>query len=168
MKATTVDVSHLVPLRLGREHSGSLLLLSLHDEGLVDVRDDTTAGDGGLDERVELLITADGKEQVSRGDSLDLKILRGVTSELQNLSGQVLKDSGRVDGGSGTNSTVGADSALQESVDSSDGELSLVSHNSQINRANKAPLHVHHLVTHPCARLQARGPVEQGSKRATS
>lgn len=130
---TTGGVSHLVPLRLSVERSGSLLLLSLHDEGLVDVRDDTTAGDGGLDERVELLVTADGEQEMSRRDSLDLKILGSVTSELQNLSSQVLKDSGRVDGGSGTNSTVGADSALQESVDSSDGELSLVSHNSQIN-----------------------------------
>lgn len=160
----TTCVSHLVPLRLSGERSGTLLLLSLHDQGLVDVRDDTTAGDGGLDQRVELLVTADGEKEMSGRDSLHLKILRGVTSELQNLSSQVLKDSGRVDGGSGTNSTVGADSALQESVDSSDGELSLVSHNSQINTANKEPTHVHQVVTHPCVRLEALASVEHRPK----
>lgn len=43
---------------------------------LVDVRDDTTAADGGLDEGVELLITADGKLQVARRDTLHLEVLR--------------------------------------------------------------------------------------------
>ena len=61
--------------------------------------------------------------QVSGSDSLHLKILRGVTCQLKDLGGEVLKDSSRVDGGSGTNSTVGAHSALQESVDSTNWEL---------------------------------------------
>lgn len=38
--------------------------------------DDTTTADGGLDECVELLISADGKLQVAGRDTLHLKILR--------------------------------------------------------------------------------------------
>lgn len=103
------------------------LLVLLHDEGLVDVRDHTTTGDSGLDQRVELLVTSDGKKQVSRGDSLDLEILRSVTSELKNLGSQVLEDGGRVDGRGSADSAVGTDPGLEESVDSSNGELVFVS-----------------------------------------
>ena len=60
---------------------------------------------------------------MSWGDSLDLKILRGVTSELKNLGSQILEDSSTVDSGCGTNSAVGTDSALQNSVNSSNWEL---------------------------------------------
>ena len=97
--------------------------MGLDDESLVDVRDDTTAGDSRLDEGVELLVTSDGEQQVSRRDSLDLKILGGVAGKLEDLGGEVLKDGSTVDGRGGTDSAVGAHSALQESVDSSDGEL---------------------------------------------
>ena len=38
----------------------------------MNVGDDTTAGDGGLDEGVELLVTADGQLEVARGDTLHL------------------------------------------------------------------------------------------------
>ena len=93
----------------------------------MDVRDHTTTGDGRLDERVELLITSDGQQQVSRRDSLDLEVLRSVTGELQNLGSQVLEDGGAVDGGRGADSAVGTDPGLEESVDSSNGELKQVS-----------------------------------------
>ena len=63
----------------------------------MDVGDDTTASDGGLDEGVELFISSDGELQVSGGDSLHLQVLAGVSSELKNLSGQVLEDSCCVD-----------------------------------------------------------------------
>jgi hypothetical protein len=42
------------------------------------VRDDASARDGALDERVELLVPADGELQVARGDALDLEVLAGV------------------------------------------------------------------------------------------
>ena len=48
------------------------LLGGLVDEGLVDVGDHTTAGDGRLDEGVELLVTTDGELKVAGGDALDL------------------------------------------------------------------------------------------------
>ena len=48
----------------------------------MDVRDDTTASDGGFDEGIKLFVTSDSKLQMSRGDSLDFKILRSIASEL--------------------------------------------------------------------------------------
>lgn len=39
---------------------------------------DTTEGDGGADQGVELLVTTDGKLQVAGRDTLDLEILGGV------------------------------------------------------------------------------------------
>ena len=102
---------------------------ALQDKSLVDVRDDTTTSNSGLDQRVELLITFYSEEEMSRGDSLDLEVLRGVTSELKNLSGEVLEDGGRVDGRGGADSAVGTDAGLEESVDSSHGELEQVSGN---------------------------------------
>ena len=43
----------------------------------MDVRDDAAARDGGLDERVQLLVAADGQLQVARGDALHLRSRRG-------------------------------------------------------------------------------------------
>ena len=48
------------------------LLGGLVDEGLVDVGDHTTTGDGRLDEGVELLVTTDGELKVAGGDALHL------------------------------------------------------------------------------------------------
>lgn len=99
--------------------------MRLHDEGLVDVRDNTTSSNGSLDESVELLVTSDGEQQVSGSDSLNLKILWGVSCKLKYLSSKVFKDSSTVDSWGGTYSRVGADSAFKESVDSTDGELNI-------------------------------------------
>ena len=89
----------------------------------MDVWDDTSTSDGSLDKSVELFVTSDSELEMSWSDSLNLKIFGSVTGELKNLSGQVLKDSGAVNCGSSSNSAVGADSALQDSVDSSNWEL---------------------------------------------
>jgi len=87
------------------------------------VRDHTATSDGGLNQGVKLLVAADSELQMARGHSLHLKILAGVTSELEHLSGEVLEDSGRVDGRCSSNTAAGAYSALQEPVNSSHGEL---------------------------------------------
>ena len=108
-----------------------LLLQGLVLQRLVDVRDHTTARDGCLDQSVELLVTSDGQLQMSGGDSLHLEILGGVSGELQNLGGQVLKDGSSVDGSSGTHSAVRGNSALQESVQTTDGELETSSRGSR-------------------------------------
>ena len=83
----------------------------------------TTTSDGGLDESVELLVSSDSELEMSWSDSLDLKIFGSVTSELKDLSGQILEDGSAVNCGCGTDSAVGAHSALQDSVNSSDWEL---------------------------------------------
>lgn len=105
------------------EISATLLLVRLHDEGLVDVRDNTTSSNSSLDESVKLFIASDGEQQVSGSDSLHLEILRGVSCKFENLSSKVLKNSSTVDSRGGTYSRVSADSTFKESVDSSDGEL---------------------------------------------
>ena len=79
------------------KYSFSGLLVGLNDQGLVDVRDHTTASDGSLDKSVQLFVTADSQLQVTRGDSLHLEVLASVASELQDLSGQVFEDGSRVD-----------------------------------------------------------------------
>ena len=89
----------------------------------MDVGDNTTTGNGSLDQGVELFVTSDGEEQMSWRDSLDLQVLRGVTCELKDLGSEVLEDGSAVDGRGGTDSAVGTHSGFQESVESSDGEL---------------------------------------------
>ena len=102
---------------LGALGSGGL------DESNVDVGEDTTGGDGGiLKELVEFLVVSDSELDVSGDDSSLLGVLGGVSSELENLSGEVLKDGSKVDGGTGTNSG-GGSVLLEESSNSSDGEL---------------------------------------------
>jgi hypothetical protein len=95
----------------------------LVDERLVDVGDDTAAGDGRLDQGVELLVTADSQKQMAGGDALDLEVLAGVTGKLEHLSSQVLHDSGGVDSGSSTDTLVVMNSLLEESVDTTHREL---------------------------------------------
>ena len=77
--------------------------LLLADERLVDVGDDSTASDGGLDQSVQLLVSPDGELEMSGGDSLHLQVLTGVTGQLEDLSSEVLQDGGAVDGSGGSN-----------------------------------------------------------------
>lgn len=67
-----------------------LLLGWLVDQGLVNVRDDTTTGDGGFDECVEFLVSSDGQLQVSRGDAFHLEILGGIPCQFEHFGGEVL------------------------------------------------------------------------------
>ena len=99
----------------------------------MDVGDDTTASNCCLDEGVELFIASNGQLQVSRSDSLDLQVLGGVASELEDLSSEVLKDSCRVHSSSCPDSLGLSHSSLHESVDSSDGELESSSHRSALS-----------------------------------
>lgn len=102
------------------------LLLSLGrlvDEGLVDMRDNTTTGDGGLDEGVKFLVTTNGELKMAGSDTLHLEILAGVASELEDLGGEVLKDGGRVDSRSGADTLGILDGSLEETVHTTDREL---------------------------------------------
>lgn len=71
---------------------GLLSFGGLVDERLVDVRDDTTTGNGSLDQGVQFFVTPNGQLQVTRRDTLDLQILAGISGQLQDLSSQILQD----------------------------------------------------------------------------
>ena len=110
-------------MALGRVYASSRFFVALHDQGLVDVGDHTTTSNGSLDERIKFFITANGQLQVAWRDSLYLQVLAGIACELKHLCSEVLKNGSSVDSRSGTDTTVSTHSALQESVNSSNGEL---------------------------------------------
>ena len=89
----------------------------------MDVRKNTTLGNGDRAEKlVQFLIVSHGKLNVSRDNSGLLVVSRGVTSELEDLGGEVLKDGGKVHRSTGTDAG-GVLAFLQESADSADREL---------------------------------------------
>lgn len=51
----------------------------------MNVRQHTTTGDGGADERIEFFISTNGELQVTGRDTLDTEILRGVTWQVRSL-----------------------------------------------------------------------------------
>lgn len=89
----------------------------------MDVGQDTSTGDGSLDELIKLVIGTDGEEQVARVDTLNVHILGGVSGKLEQLGSQVLEDGSRVNGSGGSNAASSVRALLQETVDTSDGEL---------------------------------------------
>lgn len=89
----------------------------------MDVRDDPTPGDGGLDESVELLVSPDRQLQVPRSDAFHLEVLAGVAGQFQDFGRQVFEDGGRVDGRGRPDAVTLVDRVLQEAVDTTDGEL---------------------------------------------
>ena len=110
-------------MALGRVYVSSRFFVALHDQGLVDVGDHTTASNGSLDERIKFFVAANGQLQVAWRDSLHLQVLASVACELEHLRSEVLKNGSSVHSRSCTDTTVGTYSALQESVNSSNGEL---------------------------------------------
>merc|ERR1712167_433003 len=112
-------------MRVGESVMHSVLLVLLLGGGKenVDVGEDTTGGDGGVGEKlVQFLVVADSELDVTGNDSGLLVVLGGVACELEDLSGEVLKDGSEVHGGTGTNALSEA-ASLEEAGDSADGEL---------------------------------------------
>ena len=89
----------------------------------MDVWDNTTTGNGCLDERVKFFVTTDGELKVTWCDTLHLEILGGVTGEFEDFGGKVLKDGGRVDGCGSTDTSSCGGSQLQMTMDTTDWEL---------------------------------------------
>ena len=89
----------------------------------MDVWDDSSSGDGGLDESVELFVSSDSKMKMSWGDTLHLKILGGVTGQLEDFGGEIFEDGSAVYCGSSSDTSAGSGSLLQETMDTSDREL---------------------------------------------
>lgn len=101
-----------------------LFLLSLlGEEHSLNVRQDTTLGNGNSGEKlVELLIVTDGELQVTRNDTGLLVVTGSVASQLENLSSQVLHDCSEVNWSSSTNA-ISVVALTQETVDPANGEL---------------------------------------------
>ena len=89
----------------------------------MDAWEDTTLRDSDSSKYLlELLIVSDGELDVTGVDAGLLVVPGGVTSELADLSGQVLKDGSQVDGSTGTNS-IGPVAVAEHSVNSADWKL---------------------------------------------
>lgn len=77
-----------------------LALALLGQQGVVDVRENTTRGNGdSAQELVQLLVVLDGQSNVAGDDAGLLVVAGSVAGQLENLSSQVLHDCGHVDGG---------------------------------------------------------------------
>merc|ERR1712048_1552568 len=102
----------------------SLALLRLLGEKYsLDVGEDTSLGDGDTAQQlVQLLVVTDGELKMSGDDSGLLVISGSITSQLKDLSCEVLHDGGHVDRGTGTH-TLGVVTLAKQTVDTSNGEL---------------------------------------------
>jgi len=89
---------------------------------LVDVGQNTTLGDGDVAEKlVQLLIVADGELEMTGDDTGLLVVTGGVSSQLEDLSSQILEDGSEIDGSTGTD-TLSVVALAEEAVDTADGE----------------------------------------------
>ncbi len=88
----------------------------------MDVREDTTLGNGDVaQELVQLLIVPNGELQVTRDDAGLLVITSGVAGQLENLSGEVLEHGSEVDG-SASADTLGVVALTEQTVNTADRE----------------------------------------------
>ena len=117
-----------------QQESGSLILHTLRallargtvllgqEDGL-DVGQDTTLGNGHTSQKlVQLFIVPDGKLKMPGVDPLLLVVAGSVAGQLEDLSGQVLHDSGEVDWGASSD-TLGVVALAEKTVDTTDWEL---------------------------------------------
>ena len=89
---------------------------------LVNVGEDTTLGDGDVTEQlIQLLVVSDGELEMAGDDTGLLVVTRSIASQLEDLSREVLKDSGEVDGSTSTN-TLSIVALAEQTVDTADGE----------------------------------------------
>ena len=115
---------------LALEHSvdflGSITLFTLTlsgEEEDINVGEDTAGSNGSVGhELVEFLVVSDGELDVSGHDSGLLVVLSGVASKFEHLSSEIFEDGSEINGSSSSDS-LGVSSLLEESGDSSDGEL---------------------------------------------
>ena len=59
-------------------HLSLLLLLDLEQQRTIDMWQHTTKGNGGANQSIKLLVAANSKLQVTRGDALDLEVLGSI------------------------------------------------------------------------------------------
>ena len=103
--------------------TGGLGLRLLGQKHSLDVGQDTSLGDGHAGQKlVQLLVVADGQLKVTGDDPGLLVVTGGVSCELEDFGGQVLKNGGKVHGGTSTN-TFRVVALAEKTVDTADGEL---------------------------------------------
>ncbi len=89
----------------------------------MDVWNDTSTGDGSLDQCIEFLVSTNGKLQVTRCDALHFKILTCVPGQFEHFGRKVFQDCRCVNGGGGTDALTMLDRSFQETVNPTNGEL---------------------------------------------
>ena len=100
-----------------------LLLALLGQKNSLDVGQHTTLGNGDSREKlVQLFIIPDGQLQMPGVDSLLLVVSGSIASQLEDLSSQVLHDSGQVDWGT-SSYTLRVVALAEKTVDTSNWEL---------------------------------------------
>ena len=110
-------------LELLRDGAGGSLLALLWQKDGVDVGQNSSGGDGhGGQELTQLLVIPDGELDVPWDDPGLLVVPGGVSGQLEDLSGEVLHDGGKVDRGTGSDPG-GVLSVLQIPPDPSHWEL---------------------------------------------
>jgi len=100
-----------------------LLLLNLEKQCAVDVRENTTKGDRGVNESIKLLVASDSELQVSGCNALDLEIFGGVACQFEDFGGQVFQHCCDVDGSFGADAHLVLGLRLEETLDTTAGEL---------------------------------------------
>ena len=113
----------LLLLFLRGDGSNLLLFRLLGEKDSLDVGKDTTLSDGdSREELVQFLVITDGELEMSWDDSGLLVVTGGVTSQLEDLSSEVLEDGSQVDGSASTDS-LRVVSLAKESVNTTNREL---------------------------------------------
>jgi hypothetical protein len=88
----------------------------------VNVWQDTTLGDCDVTQKlVQFLIVSDGELEMTRDDTGLLVVAGGITGKLEDFGCEVLKDSGEVDWGAGTN-TLSVVALPQQTMNTADWE----------------------------------------------
>jgi len=89
---------------------------------LVNVGQHTALGNGDVSkELVQLLVVPDGELEMAGNDTRLLVVTGSISGQLEDFSSQVFKDSGEVDGSTGTN-TLSVVALPQQTVDTTDGK----------------------------------------------
>jgi len=111
-----------VRLAAGSGGRSALAACLLRQQVGMDVRQDTTLGNSDVTQQlVQLLVIPDGKLEVARDDTRLLVIAGGVTCQLENFGGEVLKNCGEVNWSAGTD-PLRVVALPQETVNTADRE----------------------------------------------
>ena len=113
--------TNLIGIESAKDLGFGLLLLG--EKNGVNVGEYTTLGDGDTTQQlVQLLVVSHSELNVAGHNARLLVVASGVTSELKDLSSEVLEHRGEVHGGTSTHSGSIA-TLLEEAADTSDWEL---------------------------------------------